>query len=91
MSKRSRIQAREELSAAPKHLHMITMTREIFSSKICTGGGGRREIKWGEREAAPSTLVRRGVVKKMRGEKVTTPIYTQEKLILPVGGHQYYW
>jgi hypothetical protein len=47
MSKRSRIQAREEVSAAPKHLHAITTIREIFSSKICKGGGGRREIEWG--------------------------------------------
>jgi hypothetical protein len=47
MSKRSRIQAREGVLAATKHLHAITTTREIFSSKICKSGGGRREIEWG--------------------------------------------
>jgi hypothetical protein len=50
MSKRSRIQARKGVLAAPKHLHAITTTREIFSLKICKGGGGRKEIEWEERD-----------------------------------------
>jgi hypothetical protein len=43
-----RIQEREGVLVAPKHLHAITMTRGNFSSKICKSGGGRREIEWGE-------------------------------------------
>jgi hypothetical protein len=45
--KGSRIQAREEVTAATKHLHAITTIGRNFSSKICKSGGGRREIEWG--------------------------------------------
>jgi hypothetical protein len=43
--RRGRIQAREEVSAASKHLHAFTTAGKSFSSKICKSGEWRREIE----------------------------------------------
>jgi hypothetical protein len=58
--KGSRIQAREEVTAATKHLHAITTIGRNFSSKICKSGGGRREIEWGVERGGAAGLVSLG-------------------------------
>jgi hypothetical protein len=78
MPTRSLVQSREEVLAAPKHLHTITTTGGNFSSKICKSGGGRREIEWGVERGNAVDLVRLGTGKKMRGKSNHPYLYLRE-------------
>jgi hypothetical protein len=60
MTKGSRIQAREEVTVATKHLHAITTTGGNFSSKIYKSGEGRREIEWGVERGGVADLLSLG-------------------------------
>jgi hypothetical protein len=58
--RRGRIQAREGVPTATKHLHAFTTAGENFSTKICKNGGWRREIKWREKRGGAAGHKRDG-------------------------------
>jgi hypothetical protein len=92
-TKHDQIRAREEALAATKHLHVIPMARERFSSKISKRGWWRRDIKWGEGRVAP--MVRKGTghgEEEWRERSNRSYLYPRKFVlpVLPVGRRQYY-